>query len=63
MPTTRDTAELLALKRKVENMSPGDRLRLAAGLIDHGKYDIAETLTSNVVDELRAVRILGRRTW
>ena len=60
MPTVRDTAKLLDLKRKIENMTPGDRLRLCAGLIEKGEYDIAETLTSQVVDELRAVRLLRR---
>lgn len=42
-------------------MSPGNRLRLCAELIEQGEYDIAETLTSNVVDELRAVRLLRNR--
>ena len=60
MPTVRDTAELLELKRKLEAMTPGDRLRIAAGLIDKAKYDLAETITGNVVDELRAVRLLRR---
>jgi len=53
-----DTAELLALKKRIEDLSPGDRLRVAAGCIDKGKYDIAETLASQIVDELRAVRLL-----
>lgn len=61
MPTVKDTAHLLDLKRRIENMSPGDRLRVAAGCIDQGKYDIAETLASQIVDELRAVRLLGRK--
>lgn len=60
MPTVRDTAELLALKKRVEAMSPADRLRLAAGLIEHRKYDLAEVLAGNVVDELRALRIIQR---
>lgn len=57
MPTTRDTAELLELKKKIQSMSAADQLRLCAGLIDFGKYDLAETLAGNVVDELRALRI------
>lgn len=61
MPTVHDTAKLLALKAKIEAMSPGNRLRLCAGLIEQGEYDIAETLTSNVVDELRALRLLRNR--
>ena len=65
MSTTKGTAELLALEKRIDAMSLGDRLRLVAGLIDlGGKDDIAETLASNVVDELRARRLLGRHgTW
>jgi hypothetical protein len=58
MPTTRDTAYLLDLKRRIENLSPGDRLRVAAMCIDKGQYDIAETLAQGIVDELCAVRLL-----
>jgi len=57
MPTVRDTAELLDLKRRIEKLSPGDQLRLAAQCVDAGKYDIAETLTRNIADELAALRI------
>jgi hypothetical protein len=60
-PTTRDTAELLALKTRIAALSPADQLRLCAGLLDHGKYDIAETLIGNIVDELRALRLLRNR--
>lgn len=61
MLTTSDTAKLLALKKRLEEMSPGDRLRVAAGCIDKGEYEIAETLTGQIVDELRAVRLLRNR--
>jgi hypothetical protein len=61
MPTVQDTARLLKLKAKLEGLSPGDRLRVAAGLIDEGAYDIAETLADNVVDELRALRLLRHK--
>ncbi len=60
-PTVADTAKLLKLKAQIESMTPGDRLRVCAGLIDKGEYDIAETLTANVVDELRLVRMLRRK--
>lgn len=60
-PTVRDTAELLDLKRRIEKLTPGDRLRVAAACIDEGKYDIAETLASGIVDELRAMRLLRNR--
>ena len=59
MPTTKDTAHLLELKRRIENLSPGDQLRVAAQCIDERKYDIAETLASNIVDELRARRLFS----
>ena len=58
MPTTRDTARYLDLKRRVEKLSPGDQLRLAAALVDHGDVDIAETLIRNIADELYALRLL-----
>ena len=61
MPTVKDTAHLLELKAKFQGLKPGDKLRVAAGCIDEGKYDIAETLASYVVDELRAVWLLRSR--
>lgn len=61
MPTVRDTAELLDLKRRIEKLSPGDRLRVAAACIDDGKHEIAETLAGQIVDELRALRLLRNR--
>lgn len=60
MPTVRDTAELLKLKAKLEALSPADQLRIAAGLIDERKYDLAETIAGNIVDELRALRVVRR---
>ena len=60
MPTTADTAKLLDLKKRIEKLSPGDQLRVAAACIDNRQYDIAETLASNIVDELRAVRLLRK---
>lgn len=61
MATVKDTAELLDLKKRIENLTPGDRLRVAAACIDDGKLEIAETLADNVVTELRAMRLLGGR--
>lgn len=58
MPTVNDTAKLLKLKAKIEALSPADQLRVAAACIEKGEWDIAETLASNIVDELRAVRLL-----
>jgi hypothetical protein len=61
MPTVQDTAKLLDLKRKIEGLTAANRLRLCAGLLERGEYDIVETLVSNVVDELRALRLLRNR--
>jgi hypothetical protein len=61
MPSVRDTAELLKLKARLESLSPGDQLRIAAGLVDACKYDLAETIAGNIVDELRAKRLLANR--
>ena len=60
MLTVQDTARLLKLKAELEKLSPGDKLRVAAGLIDKGSYALAETIAGNIVDELRAVRLLRR---
>lgn len=64
MLTTRDTGKLLALKQRIENLTPGDRLRLCAELLDVGgeaNLALVETLGGHVIDELRAARLLGRR--
>jgi hypothetical protein len=34
---------------------------VAAACIDKGEYEIAETLASGILDELRAVRLLRRK--
>lgn len=60
-PTTRDTAELLALKEKIEKLSAPDRLRLAADLMEAGKFPLAETIAERVVHELKTLRILERQ--
>ncbi len=60
MLTTRDTAKMLALKTRIEKLSPGDQLRLCAGLLDEGgegNHAIVETLGQRVIDELRAARM------
>lgn len=59
-PTTRDTAELLALKARLEKLSPANRLIVAAGLIEAKKYDLAEVIARNVVDELCALRLFKK---
>lgn len=61
-PTTRDTAELLTLKAKIEKLSPPDKLRLAAMLIEQGKLALAETIAADVHAQLAALRILGSKS-
>ena len=61
MPTDQDTAKLLELKRTIGNLSPANRLRLCADLLECGEYEIVETLAGNVVKELRAVRLVRNR--
>jgi hypothetical protein len=61
MPTTRDTAKLLDLQKRIDRLSAADQLRVCAALLDEGgagNYAIAETLVGRVVDALRAVRLL-----
>ena len=48
------------LAEEIKALSPSDRLRVAAGLIERGKYDMAEVLTKMVADELAAYRLLGK---
>lgn len=61
MPTVQDTAKLLDLKKKLESLSAAEQLRVCAGLIEKGQYDLAETITGNVVDALRARRLFGAK--
>ena len=48
-----------SLVAKIQAMRPGDRLRLAAALIDHGKPETAEPIIGTVYRELQARRLLG----
>ena len=57
--STKDIAELLALKQKIEHLSQSDQLRLAADLLENDKTTLAETIADNVVSRLRLIRMLG----
>ena len=59
--TLKGTAELLKLRDEIKALNPGDRLRLAAGLFDKGKFSLAESIASGVVDLLRLSRLTGRK--
>lgn len=56
MLTTRDTALWLKFKAQAKDMSPADRLRLCADLIEQDLPSIAESLAGDVVAVLRALR-------
>ena len=62
MPTTQDTAKLLDLKRRIRDLSPSDKLRFCADLLDSGSQfrDITETLISEVVDGLRTLGLFNK---
>jgi len=49
---------LLDLEKRIEKLSPGDRLRLAAVFIDRGELELAEVLAAAIVEDLRAFRLL-----
>lgn len=48
------------LAERVKALSVGDKLRLAAGLADRGKYDMAEMVAAVVTTELTALRLFGK---
>jgi hypothetical protein len=55
-PPRRDVVESLA--RRVEAMTPADKLRLAAGLIEQGEYATARIIAQRVTDELALVLLM-----
>ena len=60
--TVKDTANMLALKKRMESLTAGDQLRLCAELVDRGdegSLAIVETLVGRVIDTLRETRLLG----
>jgi hypothetical protein len=46
-------ADLLALYQRIEAMTPGDQLRLAAGLIDRGELAVAAALINRLAHDER----------
>lgn len=51
------TRELLRLREQIKQLSPPEQLRLAADLIERGKFSLAESIAGTVVDELRMLRL------
>lgn len=55
-----DQLELLA--RRVNSLSPPDRLRLAAALMEHRRSETALPIIRKVADELQLAIMLAERT-
>jgi len=54
------SSELEALAAKIDKLSPPDRLRLAAGLMEARKPELAHAIVDRVVTELGAAIALAR---
>lgn len=50
-----------ALLDRIQALSIPEKLRLAAGLIEGGKSDLAQALIQDLPDELYAQRLIERR--
>jgi len=53
------TTDLVALAREIQALSPPDRLRLAADLLEAKHGDLAHDIAMRVVEELGAVLALA----
>lgn len=54
--------QLEALAKEVNDLSPPDRLRLAAGLMEHRHPETALPIIRKVADELQLAIMLAERT-
>jgi hypothetical protein len=54
------TAELIELRKRIKSMSLPEQLRLAAELVERGKWSLGESIASSAVDELRLLRMMKR---
>lgn len=52
-------AELEVLSKRVDALSPPDRLRLAAELMEHRRSEVALPIIRKVADELRLAIMLA----
>ena len=55
-------AELELLRKRIDRLSPPDRLRLAAELMEHRMSSTALPIIRKVADELRLAIMLAERT-
>jgi hypothetical protein len=54
------SSEVEAIAEKIKELSPPDKLRLAAELLEHKKADLAYHLITQVKEELGAALLLRR---
>lgn len=54
------TKRVEELVDQIMSMTPAEKLRVAAGLLDLGKPETAETIVDQVSAELRATRLFGK---
>ena len=54
-----DPTTVSALAAQVKALSPADRLRLAATLIERGNYAVARPIVASVSDELTILTLFG----
>jgi hypothetical protein len=51
--------DLDALAEKVKRLSPADRLRLAADLIERGRIELAQPIVSRTAGEIELLHIMA----
>ena len=58
--SVKPSKELVGLAERIKALSPPDKLRLAAGLLERGKAETAYTIMRQVTVELGAALALSR---
>jgi hypothetical protein len=58
--TPADHVGLVALAKQIEDLSPPEKLRLAAGLLENRKAELAYTIARKVIDELGAALAISK---
>ena len=56
-----DARTLAEIKADIERLTAPERLRLAAGFIEHGKFDLALALAEPIVNELKYAELVRAR--
>jgi hypothetical protein len=55
--------ELTALSEAIDHLTPSERLRLAAALVDAGRDELAETLARRAIETLAERHQVGPPPW